>query len=214
MAYSCRKQTALSRNTAVICVCFFTLSLFNSCGLPSPGDVAEPPFNINDEGSRVSFNIRNSHALAIYYCFITSGSTVEQNFGNITTNGESALSSRGYRRSNDLEVYVWVSTSGTTGDLVNVTLEYARLNSQAKLTVTSNGTILFENKTLLRNSTLTGPNVGFASPMTAYKDTGTVSSGPVDVALAAITYKLNPTTLQLTPSVPQFLGYMRGLQIN
>ncbi len=214
MAYPCGKQTSLSGNTAVICICLFVLFLFIGCGLPAPGDVADPPFNVNDEGFRVTFNIRNSHALAIYYRFISSGSTVEQNFGNITTNGESTLSSRGYQRNNDLDVYVWVPT-GPVVDPVTVVLEYASLNTQAKLTIKdSAGTIMVQDKILLRNSKLTAPNVGFSSPMTAYKDTGAVTSSPVDVALAAISYKLNPAIIRLTPSVPQFLGYMRGLQIN
>lgn len=213
MAYTCRKQAAFTRNTAIIYICL-SVFLLGSCGLPAPGDVADPPFNVNDEGFRVTFNIRNSHALAIYYRFISSGNTVEQNFGNITTNGESALSSRGYQRNNDLEVYVWTPT-GPVVDPVTIVLEYASLNTQAKLTITdSAGSVLTQDKILLRNSKLTAPNVGFSSPMAAYKDTDTVSSGPADVALVAISYKLNPAIMQLTPSVPQFLGYMRGLQIN
>ncbi len=212
MAHSLRKQAFSLRSSAVIFIplVFFLIS---SCGLPTSGDIADPPFNVNDEGFRVTFNVRNSHALAIYYIFIPSGSTVEQNFGNITTNGETALSSRGYQRNNDLEVYVWVPDR-SVNDPVTVNLEYASLNAEARLSVNDLTGVMIQDKILLRNSKLTAPNVGFSSPMAAYKDTGTILSGPVDVALAAISYKLNPTTMQLTPSVPQFLGYMRGLQIN
>lgn len=214
MAYSLKKQSSHSRNAAIVFLVFLIcFSLLAGCGLPSVGDIADPPFNINDEVFRVTFNVRNSHAVAIYYRFISAGSTVEQNFGNITTNGEQALASRGYSRTNDLDVYVWVP-SGPVTDPVNLFLEYASFGNDAKLTVTdAGGTVFFSNKILLRDSRLSAPNVSFLSPLSAYKDTATLGSGPVDVALAAISYKLNPTTMQLLPSIPQFLGYMRGLQI-
>ncbi|MGL4525229.1 MAG: hypothetical protein ACRCVN_06925 [Spirochaetia bacterium] len=185
-----------------------------SCGLPSAADYATPPFNINDTGPRVTFNVRESHAVAIYYRFITSGSTVDENFGNISTDGESILSSKGYTRANDLDVYIWVPT-GPVVDPVTITVSYAALGSHAAFSVVdAAGTVFVNNKILLRNSKLTAPNIGFSSPMSRYKDTNSISSGPTDIALAAINYKLNATTIQMVPSVPSFLGYMRGLIIS
>lgn len=215
MAYSCRKQTPFFRVKTLGFLSFSVFFLLTNCGLPSSGDIATPPFNINNTGFQVTFNLRDSHALAIYYQFISSGGTVEENFGNITTNGESVLSGRGYYRANDQEVYIWTPTTQTVTDPVTVTLTYATLGTDAKVTVTdAAGTVFFNNKILLRNSTLSAPNLGFSSPMPLYKDVGKLTSGPADIALAAISYKLNPVTMQLTPSVPQFLGYMRGLRIN
>lgn len=215
MADTFRKSCSSLRNTAVnFTVVFLCCSFLTACGLPSPGDVADPPFNVNAGANSVTFNLRNSHALAIYYRFITQGSTVEENFGNITTDGEKALSTRGYYRTNNLKVYIWVPT-GPVVDPVTVTLDYATTDQNATITVTdSAGTVFVSNEIVLRNSTMSAPNIGFASPMPAYKDTSSFSSGPVDVAIAATSYKLNPATVQLSPSVPRFLCYMRNLQIS